>query len=122
MKAHEVLDLSLHAGGPTGALLADLAGRLGKLEGRSVEPRAVSTTEAAQATGAMIDLVTNGGIGHLDQPELNGAWVTAKLKGVGSSSVWVTAGLSNVSLFAATLSTNGFVKHAGDELPPADIF
>ena len=127
VKAHEVLDLSLHAGGPTGALLADLAGKLAKPEamtpgGRQVEPRAVSTTEATQATGAFIDLVTNAGVGHLDQPELNGGWVTAKLKAVGSSSVWVTAGLSNVSLFAATLSTNGFVKHAGDELPPADIF
>ena len=127
VKANEVLDLSLHAGGPTGSLLADLAGKLAKPEartpgGKQVEPRAVSSTEAAQATGAMIDLVTNGGVGHLDQPELNGAWTAAKLKGVGASSVWVTAGVSNVSLFAATLSTNGFVKHAGDQLPPADIF
>jgi hypothetical protein len=122
VKAHEVLDLSLHAGGPAGALLADLAAKLGKLEGKILEPRAVSTTEAAQATGAFIDLVTNGGVGHLDQPEINAGVAGATLRNVGEGKVWAGTGSADASLFAATLSTNGFVKHAGDELPPADIF
>jgi hypothetical protein len=122
VKVHEVLDLSLHAGGPAGALLADLAAQLAKLEGKTLEPRAVSTTEAAQATGGFIDLVTNGGVGHLDQPEINAGVAGATLRNVGEGKVWAGTGSADASLSAATLSTNGFVKHAGDELPPADIF
>lgn len=122
VKAHEVVDVSLHAGGPAGGLLADLATQLEALPDKDLEPRAVSTTEAAQATGAFIDLVTNAGVGHLDQVELNAGMAGATLRTVGEGKLWDMNDPANPPLLAATLATNGFVKHAGDVVPPADIF
>ena len=146
--AHDVIDLSLHAGGPAGMLVAPL-------EHAGVEIRAVTGAEAAQATSAFIALVmpddpddgetglehlerpaltswlelaresrTGAGeklLGHLDQAELNAALSVARLRKAGEGKVWDQKDeLSNIApLFAATLAVNGLLKNSA---PPAPFF
>lgn len=118
---NEVVDVSLHAGGPAGSLVAGLEDAL---DGSWAQFRTVSTQEAAQATGAFVDLIKepldeSGNptgeklLGHLDQPELNAALAAAKLRNAGDAAVlWDRKDLTNLApLFAATLATNGYVKH-----------
>ncbi|HEY9417211.1 MAG TPA: hypothetical protein VIQ30_20825, partial [Pseudonocardia sp.] len=113
--AHEPADVSLHAGGPAGALVKPL-------EDLGVEVRTVSTQELAQDTGTFIDLVVAGGVGHLDQPELNGSFAGAKLRDVGDSRVWDLKELTSLApVRAATLAVAGFVKFGG-EVEPWGVF
>lgn len=106
------VDLALHAGGPAGSLVKDL-------EAEDVDVRSVSTSELARDTGTFIDRVTNAGIGHLNQPELNTALAEAGLRKIGDAMVWNIDVLTNMApLRAATLAVGGFVRFGGDVPPP----
>lgn len=120
----DVVDVSLHAGGPAGSLVAKLETALEPL---GIELRTVSTQEAAQATGAFVDLVTGPLgpdkkptgeklLGHLDQLELNKALGAAKLRNSGDTAqLWDRKDLTNLApLIAVTLAANGYVKHGRD--------
>ena len=134
----DVADVSLHAGGPAGALVAGLEESWVDAAGQphdGIEVRAVSTADMAKATGAFLDLVAppkddHGNVlhgerllGHLDQAELNAAVRVAELRDLGDAKVWDLrdAVASIAPLRAASLSTWGYVRYAAD-LPPADIF
>lgn len=122
----DVVDVSLHAGRPAGALLERL-----ELEG--VEVRTVSAQEDAQATGAFLDLVTppvdeHGRrtdqklMGHLDQPALNRQVAAARTKETApGAKVWVAPDdlTSIAALRAVTLAAHGLVKHSK---PPSPFF
>jgi hypothetical protein len=89
-----------------------------------MELRTVSTQEAAQATGAFIDLIAEpldeAGrptgeklLGHLDQPELNDSLDEAKLRITGDAAqLWDSRDSNTLApTKAVTLAANGFVKH-----------
>lgn len=120
----DVVDVSLHAGGPAGSLVAQLEVALEPL---GIELRSVSTQEAAQATGAFVALITGPIgpdkkptgeklLGHLDQAELNKALGAAKLRDSGDmAQLWNRKDLTNLApLIAVTLAANGYVKHGRD--------
>lgn len=105
---HKPADVSLHAGGPAGALVADLTAA-------GVQVTTVSTQETAQATGAMLDLIANKKLGHLGQAELDAALRAAKLRrriDTGAE-LWDRRDLTDISsLFAVTLAAHGYQTHA----------
>jgi hypothetical protein len=120
-KGQDIVDVSLHAGGPAGSLTAAVEEALEEL---GLELRTVSTQEAAQATGAFIDLVAEPVgldkkptgeklLGHLDQDELNNELVGAKLRKAGDwAQLWDREDdINRASLFAVTLAANGYCKH-----------
>jgi hypothetical protein len=113
--AHNVVDVSLHAGGPAGALVADL-------EAEGVEVTTVSTTEMAQATGAYRDGIKNAAVGHVDQHDLTEPLRAARLRPAGDGEMWDQRDdLQDISaVIAVTLSTQGFVKHAPDDYDVLD--
>lgn len=104
---HEVLDVSLHSGGPAGTLVADL-------EAEGIEVTTVSTLEFCQATGAYRDGVANGEVGHVDQPELTEALRVAQLRTSGDGEMWDQRDEmhDSAAVVAVTLSTQGFIKNA----------
>lgn len=110
MNEHDVLDVSLHSGGPAGTLVADL-------EAEGVEVTTVSTQEFAQATGAYRDGIANGEVGHVDQYELTEALRVAQLRTSGDGEMWDQRDeMQDIApVVAVTLSTQGFVKHAPTE-------
>lgn len=123
-KDEDVVDVSLHAGGPAGSLVGALETALEPL---GIELRTVSTQEAAQATGAFLDLITGPIgpdkkptgeklLGHLDQAELNAALNAAKLRDSGDTAqLWNRKDLTNLApLIAVTLAANGYVKFGRD--------
>lgn len=104
-----LLDISLHAGGPAGSLVADLTAA-----GVDVTP--VTTQAMAQSTGALVDLVKNAGIEHLDQPELNAAVAAGRLRNTGDAQYWDRRDLTDISpLVAVTLAAHGFTAHEPDD-------
>jgi hypothetical protein len=104
-----LLDISLHAGGPAGSLVADLTAA-------GVDVRPVTTQAMAQATGGVVDLVKNAGIEHLDQPELNAAAAAGRLKNTGDAQYWDRRDLTDISpLVAVTLAAHGFTAHEPDD-------
>lgn len=118
---HDVVDVSLHAGGPGGSLVGPLEVALGN---SWMELRTVSTQEAAQATGAFIDLIAEpldeAGkptgeklLGHLDQAELNDSIDEAKLRITGDAAqLWDSRDSNTLApTKAVTLAANGYVKH-----------
>lgn len=125
-RVRDVRVVALHAGGPAGSLVKPL-------EQVGVEVESVSTQETAQATGAFLDLIAEPRdetgrptgerlLGHLNQAELNAAVRAAQLRKIGDAKMWHRDDLTNLApLFAGTLSTWEFMKHALD-LPEADIF
>lgn len=104
---YRVLDVSLHAGGPAGSLVADL-------EAEGIEVTTVSTQQFAQATGDYRDGIASGEVGHVDQAELTDALRVARLRNAGDGEMWDQRDeLTDVApVVAVTLSTQGFVKHA----------
>lgn len=105
----DLLSISLHAGGPAGSLVAELAAV-------GVDVTAVTTQAMAQATGAMVDLVSNFGIEHLDQPELNAAVAAGRLKNTGDAQYWDRRDLTDISpLVAVTLAAHGFTANEPDD-------
>lgn len=107
--AHEPLDISLHAGGPAGSLLADLTAA-------GVEVTPVTTMAMAQATGGLVDLVKNAGIEHLGQTELNDAVAAGRLRNTGDAQYWDRRDLTDISpLVAVTLAAHGFTAHEPDD-------
>lgn len=102
---HEPVDVSLHAGGPAGSLVKPL-------QAEGVDVRAVSTQETAQATGGFRDLVDNGGIGHLDQQELNDALQAAKTRSVGDAEIWDRDGANLAPVISVTLAAHGLLEQA----------
>jgi hypothetical protein len=110
---HTVLDVSLHSGGPAGALVADL-------EAEGVEVTTVSTQEFGQATGAFRDGVANGEVGHVDQMELTEALRVAQLRASGDGEMWDQRDeINDISpVVAMTLSTHGFIKNAPADYDP----
>ncbi|MEV6413857.1 hypothetical protein [Kribbella sp. NPDC051718] len=123
-EAYDVADVSLHAGGPAGTLVAAIED---ELEGSELELRTISTQEAAQATGAFVDLIKEPLddfkrptgqklLGHLDQLEVNNALKAARLRDVGDGlQLWDRKDLTNLApLIAVTLAANGYVKHGRD--------
>lgn len=104
---HEVLDVSLHAGGPAGALVADL-------EAEGIEVTTVSTQEFAQATGAYRDGIANSEVGHVDQAELTDSLRNARLRNAGDGEMWDQRDelSDSAPVVAVTLSTRGFIKNA----------
>jgi hypothetical protein len=110
MNEHDVVDVSLHSGGPAGTLVADL-------EAEGVEVTTVSTQEFAQATGAYRDGITNSSVGHVDQYELTEALRIAPLRTTGDGEMWDQRDeMKDIApVVAVTLSTQGFVKHAPTE-------
>lgn len=117
MNDHDVVDVSLHSGGPAGALVADL-------EAEGVEVTTVSTQEFAQATGAYRDGITNGSVGHVDQYELTEALRIAPLRTTGDGEMWDQRDeMKDIApVVAVTLSTQGFVKHAPADYDPMESF
>jgi len=111
---HNLLDISLHAGGPAGSLVADL-------KALGVDVTSVTTQAMAQATGGFVDLVTNSGLEHLDQPELTAAVRAGKLRNTGDARLWDRRDLTDISpLVASTLAAAGFTLHEPDEYDPLD--
>lgn len=118
---HDVVDVSLHGGGPAGSLVGPLEVALGN---SWMELRVVSTQEAAQATGAFVDLIAEplneaGNptgeklLGHLDQAELNDSLTEAKLRITGDAAqLWDSRDSNTLApTKAVTLAANGYVKH-----------
>ena len=108
-EAHNLLDISLHAGGPAGSLVADLVAA-------GVDVTSVTTMAMAQASGALVDLVNNEGIEHLAQPELDAAVAAGRLRNTGDAQLWDRRDLTDISpLVAVTLAAHGFTAHEPDE-------
>lgn len=104
-EAHNLLDISLHAGGPAGSLVADLVAA-------GVDVTSVTTMAMAQASGALVDLVNNEGIEHLAQPELDAAVAAGRLRNTGDAQLWDRRDLTDISpLVAVTLAAHGFTAH-----------
>lgn len=114
---HEVVDVALHAGGPAGALVADL-------EAEGIEVTTVSTPEFARATGAYRDGITNSEVGHVDQAELTDALRIAPLRNAGDGEMWDQRDeMSDIApVVAVTLSTQGFIKNAPANYDPMESF
>jgi hypothetical protein len=88
------------AGGPAGALLADL-------EAARIDVTLTSTRDYVQACGMFFDAVDGGFVWHLGQRELNEAALVAKRRPLGDSWAWSRKSSTDVSispLVAVTLA------------------
>lgn len=94
------------AASPAGSLIAEL-------EGEGIEVRSPKGREVAQATGWLIDAVTDQSIVHLDQAPLAAALAGAELRTLGDASAWARRGVSvDISpLVAVTLAAWGLRTH-----------
>jgi phage terminase large subunit-like protein len=97
------IPVRIHKTAPEGSLIA-------RLRQRGVEVVEVSGTEAAQATGQIIDVANSGNVAHLDQPVLNMSVKGAVVRvGQDGASTW-SQSRSNVDitpLRAVTVALGG---------------
>lgn len=89
--------VALDAGGPAASLLPDLLAA-------GVPVEQFTRSEVVQACGAFLDAVNDGTLAHLNDPVLNEAVDSARLK-PGESVVWTRKGAAQISpLYAVTLA------------------
>lgn len=97
-------------GGPVAALLELKAGRW-VFKGSSVTVQPVKVSELGAACAMVLDGVTNGWLHHIDQPQLNGAALSAGKRALGDTGMWVWSRKSAESditqIQAATLALHG---------------
>jgi phage terminase large subunit-like protein len=103
------LPIRVHKSGPEGALI-------GPLQARGVEVVEVSSAEAAQATGQLIDAARSGLLVHLGQPSLNKALRGAEVRMSSDGSLVWSQRNSKVEitpLMACTVALSGVAVPAG---------
>lgn len=114
----------LDPAGPAGAFIPDLedAGICPKPEGDQYLLDIVSTREAAQACGALADLVKNDRLRHLAQAELTAAVEGAKWRYVGDAKLWdrKTSDVDLTPLVGLTLAAHGLAVHGPTEYDVLD--
>jgi hypothetical protein len=95
--------IAVSAGSPAASLLLDL-------EAAGVEVEVVSNADHAQACGAFYDAVVQGGLWHVNQPELNAAVFGADRKFTNDAWLWSrrTSSADISPLVAATLAKRLF--------------
>jgi hypothetical protein len=106
---------------PAAALLPQFAG---DDEHDPVEVERLNASEYAQACGALVDLVGDDRLRHLDQPELNAAVKGAAKRPLGDAWAWSRKS-SNVDispLVAVTLALWGLESRAPDDQPLIEVF
>ncbi len=97
------IPIRIHKSGPESAYIS-------KLQERGVEVVEVSNTEAAQATGQIIDDVDNGEIRHLDQASMNKAVRCAVLRrNADGLALWsqIKSDIEITPLIACTIALGG---------------
>jgi hypothetical protein len=107
---HDGLGIVCDAAGPATSLLHELLAR-------DLEVEATSAKDHANACGLLYDLVDDGRIRHLGQPELVSALRGATTRPLGDSWAWArrSSGTDITSLVAATLAVWGSATVANAE-------